>query len=275
MTSPVPTSSTRTVDLPGGLSVTIEERGSSSGGRGFLLLHGGAGPRTMTGLAEALTEHAYTVVPTHPGFQGTPRPEWCDAPADLAVAYLDLLDLLGLDEVTVIGSSVGGWIASEMALRDTRGRIGSLTLINAVGIHAVQQRNAVIDVRTLAPAELAQLSFADPAFRPDFSSFSDEQRAQGAANQRTLAVYGGEEFSYDPKLRGRLHRVDVPVLVVWGERDGIASTAYGRGYATSFPHGHFAPIPGAGHFPHIEQLGRTLGAIGDFADTVVNQPSAA
>ncbi|QHC27698.1 alpha/beta fold hydrolase [Streptomyces sp. HF10] len=275
MTSPVSTGNTRTVDLPGGLSVTVEERGSSSGGRGFLLLHGGAGPWTMVGLAEALAEHAYTVVPTHPGFQGTPRPERVDSPADLAVAYLDLLDVLGLDEVMVIGSSVGGWIASEMALRDTKGRIGSLTLLNAVGVDAAQKEDAVVDVRTLTPAELAQLSFADPAFRPDFSSFSDEQRAQGAANQRTLAVYGGAEFSYDPKLRGRLHRVGVPVLVVWGERDGIASTAYGRGYATSFSNGRFTPIPEAGHFPHIEQLGRTLAAIGDFADTVVNSPSAA
>ena len=60
---------------------------------------------------------------------------------------------------------------------------------------------------------------------------------------------------HDPKLRRRLHRVTVPVLVVWGEQDGIAPVAYGRGYADSFPNGHFAPIPDAGHFPQIEQLG--------------------
>lgn len=275
MTSPVPPGDTRTVDLPGGLSVTIEERGGGSGGRGFLLLHGGAGPRTMAGLASALTEHAYTVVPTHPGFQGTPRPEWCDTPADLAVAYLDLLDTLGLSDVMVIGSSLGGWVACEMALRDTRARIGSLTLLNAVGIHAARKEDAVVDTRALAPAEIAELSFADPAFRPDFSSLSNEQRAQGAANQRALALYGGEKFSHDPKLRGRLHRVGVPVLVVWGEQDGIASATYGRDYADSFPNGHFAPIPEAGHFPHIEQPGRTLGAIGDFADAVANRSAAA
>jgi len=274
MTSPASTGTTRTADLPGGLTVTIEERGSSAEGRGFLLLHGGAGPGTMAGLANALTEHAYTVIPTHPGFQGTPRPEWVDSPADLAVAYLDLLDILGLTEVMVIGNSFGGWVASEMALRDTKARIGSLTLLNAVGIHTVQKKNAVVDVRGLAPAQISELSFANPAFRPDFSSFSDEQRAVGAANQQTLAVYGGEEFSFDPKLRRRLHRVTVPVLVAWGEQDGIASTTYGRGYANSFPNGHFTPIPEAGHFPHIEQLGRTLGAIGDFANTVV-KPAAA
>jgi len=273
MTTPV-TPATRTVDLPNGLSVTIEERGSTTSGNGFLLLHGGAGPRTMAGLANALTEHAYTVIPTHPGFDGTPRPDWVDSPADLATAYLDLLDVLGLTEVMVIGNSLGGWIASEMALRDTKGTIGSVTLLNALGIHAVNKQNAAVDTRSLAPAEITQLSFANAAFRPDFSSLTDEQRAQGAANMRTLAVYGGEHFTHDPKLRRRLHRVTVPVLVAWGEEDGIASTTYGRGYAKSFANGHFTPIAEAGHLPHIEQLGRTLGAIGDFATTVV-KPEAA
>ena len=66
----------------------------------------------------------------------------------------------------------------------------------------------------------------------------------------------------------------VPVLVAWGEQDGIAGVKYGEAYANSFPDGHFAAIPEAGHFPQIEQTGRTLGAIGDFVDTVV-KPSIA
>lgn len=267
--TPAPAPVTRTVGLAGGLTVTIDEYGDNSEGTGVLMLHGGAGPRTMAGISAALSEHAYVVTPTHPGFDGTQRPERFDSVADLAVAYLDLLDALDLRGVMVIGNSLGGWIAAEMALRDNHGRIGSLTLVNAVGIHAHMAENRVVDPRTVAPAELGRLSFANPAFRPDFASFSDEQRAVAAANQRTMAVYGGEGFTYDPKLRGRLHRVTAPVLVVWGEQDGIAPLKYGRGYADSFPDGHFAPIPDAGHFPHIEQLGRTLGAIGDFVDAVV------
>ncbi|MEU9347686.1 alpha/beta hydrolase [Streptomyces sp. NPDC048278] len=263
------TSTTRTVDLADGLSVTIDEYGANTEGTGVLLLHGGAGPRTMTGLAAALSEHVYAVTPTHPGFDGTPRPAWCDSVADLAVAYLDLLDSLDLTEVMVIGNSIGGWIAAEMALRDTKGRIGALTLLNAVGIHANMQVNQVIDPRTLPPQAVTKLSFANAAFRPDFSTFTDEQRAAAAANQQTLAVYGGPGFTYDPKLRGRLHRITLPVLVAWGEEDGIANPVYGRGYAESFPDGRFVPIPDAGHFPQIEQLGATLDAIGDFVDTVV------
>ena len=266
---------TRTVDLPGGVAVTIQEFGENKEGTGVLILHSGAGPRTMAGISAALSEHVYVVMPTHPGFDGTPRAEGTDSIADLAVAYLDLLDALDLTGVMVIGNSIGGWIAAEMALRDNRGRLGALVLVNAVGIHARMERNRIVDTRTVNPADIGRLSFANAAFRPDFSSFTDEQRAAAAANQQTLAIYGGEHFTFDPKLRGRLHRVTLPVLVVWGEQDGIAPLKYGRGYADAFPNGHFAPIPEAGHFPQIEQTGRTLGAIGDFVDNVVKPDAAA
>ncbi|MFJ8056786.1 alpha/beta fold hydrolase [Streptomyces sp. NPDC096142] len=281
MTTPAPAASaaasnpapTRTVTLPGGLPVTVQEFGENTEGTGVLVLHGGAGPRTVAGLSAALSEHVHVVTPTHPGFDGTPRPDHVDSVADLAVAYLDLLDALDIKDVMVIGNSVGGWIAAEMALRDNKGRIGALTLLNAVGIHAHMVENRVVDPRTMAPADISQLSFAKPEFRPDFASFTDAQRAAGAANQQTLSVYGGEHFTFDPKLRGRLHRVTVPVLVVWGEEDGIAPLKYGRGYADAFPDGHFVPVPDAAHFPQIEALGATLGAIADFVDTVVKPGS--
>jgi pimeloyl-ACP methyl ester carboxylesterase len=274
MSVPASTSTTRTVTFASGLSITIEEFGTNTEGTGVLMLHGGGGPRTVAGISAALAEHVYVVAPTHPGFDGTSRLERFDSIADLADAYLDLLDELDLTGVMVIGNSIGGWIAAEMALRDNRRRIGALVLLNAVGVKG-RGEDQVVDVRLVPPAEISKLSFANAAFRPDFSSFSDEQRAVQAANQKVLASYAGEHFSYDPKLRRRLHRVTVPVLVAWGEQDGIAPVGYGRAYAAAFPNGHFVPVPGAGHFPHIEQMGLTLGAIGDFVDTVVKPAAAA
>jgi pimeloyl-ACP methyl ester carboxylesterase len=263
------TAKVRTIQLPGGLDLSIQEFGENTEGTAVLMLHGGAGPRSMAGISAALSEHVYVLTPTHPGFDGTARPDWADTVADLATVYLDLLDALDLSDVMVIGSSVGGWIAAEMALRDNHGRLGALVLINAVGIHAVKKENHVLDVRTVDPADLGKLSFADPAFRPDFSSFTDAQRATAAANRQTLAVYGGEHFSFDPKLRARLRRVSLPVLVVWGEQDGVAPIGYGRGYAAAFGNGRFTSIPDAGHLPQIERLGATLGAVSDFVGTVV------
>jgi pimeloyl-ACP methyl ester carboxylesterase len=268
MTIPTATDTTRTVTIPTGMSITVQEFGGHTGGRAVLCLHGGAGPRTMTGIAAAMSEHGYGLLPTHPGFDGTPRPARFDSIADLAEGYLDLLDLFDLTGVVVMGNSVGGWIAAEMALRDARGRIGGLVLLDAVGIRA-DGSEQVVDTRRLAPAQMSMLSFANEAFRPDFSTFTDEQRAGMAANQQTLAIYAGQAFTHDPKLRRRLHRITVPALVVWGEQDGICPLGYGRDWAAALPHGRFAPVAEAGHFPHIEQPAATLAAVTDFIDTVV------
>jgi pimeloyl-ACP methyl ester carboxylesterase len=222
MTAQVTTGSvTRTVTIATGMAITITEFGANSKGSAVLYLHGGAGPRTMTGLAAALSEHAYGILVTHPGFDGTPRPDRFDTMGDLADAYLDLLDELDLTDVMVIGNSIGGWIAAEMALRDNHHRIGALVLLNAGGIRA-RGAEQVVDVRGLTPSDISRLSFTNDAFRPDFASFTEEQRAGLIANQKTLAIYAGEAFTHDPKLRRRLHRIAVPALVVWGEQDGIA-----------------------------------------------------
>ena len=272
MATPISTSTTRTIDLPSGVSIAFAENGVNDEGSGVLLLHGGAGPRTMAGLAAALSQHAYVVTPTHPGFEGTPRTDGTSSVADLADAYLELLDALGLTGVMVIGSSIGGWIASEMATRDAKARLGCVVLINATGVEVDGEE--VTDVRGMAPAEISKLSFANPAFRPDFASLTDEQRTGLAANQQAMAVYSGQTLYYDPTLRDRLQGVTVPALVLWGEQDGVAPAGYGRAYAASFPHGRFVPVPDAGHFPQVEQLGLTMEAIGDFVDTVMKPGEA-
>ncbi|MFC0437515.1 alpha/beta fold hydrolase [Kutzneria buriramensis] len=248
----------RLFDLGDDLTVAVDQR--EGAGRPALVLHGGAGPRSVAGLT--LPGDPTVLTPTHPGFDGQPRPAWFDTIGDLAVAYLDLLDVLDLDEVLVVGSSIGGWIAAEMAHRDTRGRIGGLVLLNAVGVDPA--RGELTDTRKLNPAQLGELAFVNPALRLDPSTLTEEQRAVGLANQQTLAVYAGEPFMYDPKLRHRLRRAQAPALVVWGEQDGIASVDYGRSYAEAFPQGRFVLAPGAGHFPHIEAAALTAAAIDEF-----------
>ncbi|MER5347655.1 alpha/beta hydrolase [Streptomyces mirabilis] len=268
MTVSTPTGTTRTVDLPGGLSVTIQEFGENTEGTGVLMLHGGAGPRSMSGFAAGMSQHAYVVVPTHPGFDGSPRPESTDTVADLATAYLDLLDALDLRGVMVAGNSVGGWIAAEMALRDNAARISCLTLLASTGI-APEPPLQLANPADLGPAKTGELAFHNPLLRPDPAALGPEQLAVMAANQRTLAVYAGDPFCCDPKLRGRLHRVTVPVLVIAGEQDGIAPLEYEQALADSFPRATFRPISEAGHFPHIEQPAVVFGAIGNFVDTQV------
>jgi pimeloyl-ACP methyl ester carboxylesterase len=253
------------VELRNGLTVTVDEYGEAdASGSGALVLHGGAGPRSVAGLAAALSQHSYVVVPTHPGFDGTPRPDGLDSVADLASAYLDLAEELGLRTVLVLGSSVGGWIAAEMGLRDNHERVSRLVLLGSTGIEP-EPPLEIADPAKLGPVKTGELAFHNPRLRTDPATLSEQQAAAMAANQRALAVYaGGPHFCYDPKLRGRLHRVSIPVLVLAGEQDGIAPLEYQRDLAASFPNATLRPVAEAGHFPHIEQPEAVLAAINVF-----------
>ena len=261
---------TRRESFADGLSVRIDERGS---GRPILVLHGGGGPQTVSGIASALSTRAHVLVPTHPGFAGEPRPEWFDGIDDLALTYLDLLERLDLRDVMVIGSSVGGWIASELAVRDTT-RLSSIVLVDAIGIQV--EGHPIADVFPLTPDELLALSFHNPAaFRIDPTTLSPEQVAVTAANFQALKVYDQGQGMGDPKLRRRLARVRIPALVVWGESDGVADPDYGRAYAQSLPNARFELIPEAGHLPQIEQPERLLTLVWEFANSIMATPPVA
>lgn len=227
-------------------------------GRAFLLLHGGAGPASMAGLAEALSRVGRVVVPVHPGFNGEPRPDWFSRVDDLVLAYLGLIERLDLTDVILVGNSFGGWIASEMALRQS-GRISGVVLLNGVGIDTGSPEKKIVDPMALEPAQRVVLSFHNPqkfAFAP-----SGPQLAIMAENQKTLRVYAGEPFMHDPTLLPRLAQVSVPALVVWGASDRIVDADYGRRFAHGFPGARFELVPEAGHFPQIEKLDAVLGLL--------------
>src|SRR5437667_9267080 len=114
-TATTTTTRSLTVERIGDVDLTFTERG---GGCPFVILHGGAGPLSVSGFADLLaeTEKVRVIAPTHPGFGGTPRPDALDTIRRLALLYVALLDQLDLTDVTVIGNSIGGWICAEMAL---------------------------------------------------------------------------------------------------------------------------------------------------------------
>ena len=251
----------RTIDLLAeSLPLAIDDRG---GGQAFLILHGGAGPASVAGLAGALSKNARAVVPTHPGFDREPRPDWLSSAGDLALAYLALIERLGLSKVVVIGNSFGGWIAAEIALRHSP-RIAGIALLNAVGVDPGSDGREIVDPTKVAPAERAALAFFDPA-RFAILPAGPEGAAVMAANQQTLRVYTGGPLMYDPGLRARLARMPVPALVAWGENDRIVDVDYGRSFAGAMARADFKLIARAGHFPHIEQREEVVALISQFA----------
>ncbi|MDF9810926.1 alpha/beta hydrolase [Streptomyces sp. SPB162] len=247
----------RTVDVYSDLSLTLTEAGS---GRPCLILHGGGGPATVAGIAARFAETLHTITPTHPGWNGAPRPAWLTGIDDLALAYLHLLQDLKLRDVLVIGSSLGGWTAADMAVRDTAGLITGLVLIDPAGVHV--ESEPITDFFALDAAGLAEYAWHDSArYYVDPADIPTEQLALREANQATLRELAGNPYMHDPKLLRRLGRVDVPALVLWGESDRIVTPAYGAAYAEAFGNGRLEIIPEAGHLPQIEQPEATFALI--------------
>ncbi|HEX3492048.1 MAG TPA: alpha/beta hydrolase, partial [Streptosporangiaceae bacterium] len=210
----------------------------------FLLLHGGAGPASVAGFGDLLAARKRTrvITPTHPGFDGTPRPGTLAGIADLARLYAALLDRLDVRDVTVIGNSIGGWIAAELALLGSP-RVSGAILVNAVGIEV--EEHPVTDISGLSPQQIMALSFHDPGrFAPDPGAPGPTPEMV-QANMTALAAYGGQSMT-DPTLAGRLGELDLPVLVIWGESDQIVTPDYGRAYARAMPMATFTLMPGAG-----------------------------
>ncbi|GHF43258.1 pimeloyl-ACP methyl ester carboxylesterase [Amycolatopsis bartoniae] len=233
-------------------------------GRPFLLLHGGAGPVSVASFGAHLAERrpARVLVPTHPGFNGTPRPDDIADAQALAQLYADLLEEQDLTDVTVVGNSLGGWIAAEMALLNSP-RVAGVVIMNGVGITV--PGHPIADFFSLTLPEVAELSYHEPdRFRIDPSTFTDAQKAAMAANRETLAVYAGKGME-DPTLAGRLAAVTVPTLVLWGQSDRMVDPDYGRAFAEAIPTATYRPLEGTGHLPQLETPDLALDAVWEFA----------
>ena len=244
-----------------GLDVPLDARGE---GPTALVLHGGGGPGSVAPLAAHLASSGYrAVVPTHPGWDGTPRPARVATVAAIAEIYLTWLADEGVRDVVVIGSSVGGWLAGELLVRDAGARIRRFVLVDAVGIDVPGE--PVRDFFALDPRGVAEYSWHDPekGYR-DPAALSDAQRALGAANVETLRALAAEPYMHDPDLAGKLSAVRVPGLALWGAADRICSPAYGHAYAGLFNDCRFVVVPDAGHLPHLENPAATFAALDAF-----------
>jgi pimeloyl-ACP methyl ester carboxylesterase len=251
------------VESIGEVDLTVTERGE---GRPFLILHGGAGPLSVAGFADLLAEaeHVRVLTPTHPGFGGTPHPAALRSPGGLAATYSALLDKLDLHDVTLIGNSVGGWIAAELAIAGSS-RVSRLVLVDAVGIEV--PGHPVADFFALTMDQVADLSYHDPdSFRIDVAAMPAAQREAIAGNRAALAVYAGTAM-LDPTLHNRLAAVTVPTLVLWGDSDRIVDSDYGRAFAAAIPGARFELLTDTGHVPQIETPQQLLATISAFAAT--------
>lgn len=236
-------------------------------GRPLVFLHGAGGFRAADEFVGLLGRHRRVIAPSHPGFGASSLPDWIDRPEDIAQIYLSLLDRLGDAPIDVIGCSLGGWIAAELACMVPE-RFRRLVLVSPVGVKLGGRDTLdVPDIFAMPAAAVETLLYHDPArHRPDLAKLTDEQLAIMLRNRETTALLTWEPFMHNPKLRHRLHRARCATLFVRGESDGLVSASYLDGYAALLPDARTVTIASAGHLPQQEQPAAFVAAVMSFLD---------
>lgn len=239
-------------------------------GRGapILFLHPGPGFQPDEPWIALLAQAGYEIiVPSHPGFGKSALPDDFKTVDDLAYFYLDFIKAQGLSDVTLIGSSFGGWIASEMAVRSTRD-LRAMILVDTLGCRFKDRDEVdIVDVFMMSDEEFAEAAYANPqAGLPRYGEYSEERLEAIARNRVGLAQFGWSPYMNNPRLKRWLHRIDVPTLLLWGERDRIVDLEYGRSFTSRIPGAELKVIQHAGHFPQIEQPELFVRSVSDFVE---------
>ncbi len=228
----------------------------------LLYLHGTNLGNLWLEYHSTLSQNFHVFAPDPPGFGFTERPDWMRDMSDYILFFRDLLDELGLDTPVIVGHSLGGWMAVEMAVWYPE-RVKKLVLSNAVGIRV--KGKPIADLFAMAPQELLAACFDDftaamPLIPPEVNV--DYLLAQ--YKQLTTLASLAWNPNYDPKLERRLASVKTPTLVIWGRNDRLIPVAYAETYHRLIAHSRLVILDGTGHMPMFEKPREWCKAISDF-----------
>lgn len=239
------------------------------GGAGgpLLYLHGASGAPVWQPFMEKLAETHEVIVVEHPGFGQSEHPAWLDSMSDLAYFYLDLIDQLGLKNIDLLGGSIGGWLALEIAIRDSS-KLRSIGLIAPAGIHVKGLRKA--DIFMWSPQETARNLFHDQSYAEAIlaAPSTPESLLTMLQNRLTTAKLAWQPRLHNPDLPKWLHRIKVPTLIVWGDEDKIIPPAYGPHFAQLIPGARLETIPAVGHLPQTEKPEQFVGIYNRFIEEI-------
>ena len=224
------------------------------------LMRGGA---SWPPFMEKLARNFDVIAPENPGFGESDTPDWLDNVHDLAYFYLDLLEQLKLTGVHLVGLSLGGWIAAELAVRNTE-RLASLTLAGAAGLYVpgVAQMDSFLG----SDEQRLRDFFHDPKRADEMIArvLAPEQEDVALKNRATVAKLVWQPRDHDPHLAKWLHRIDVPTLLIWGDHDRMFPIAHALAYQKLIAGAKLVIIPECGHVPHVETPDAFVAAIESF-----------
>jgi pimeloyl-ACP methyl ester carboxylesterase len=242
-----------------GIEVTVHRGGQ---GEPLLYLHSASAEATMWGEAfERLAERFDVIVPAHPGFPGSGGIDRIQHVGDVVLHYVDLLDALGIRRAHVVGSSLGGWIAAELASLYPE-RVGGLVLVGAAGLWI--EGAPIAEVFGILPDQLAERLFHDqqhPVAQMLHAAGASALTAPPpddvllAFHQSTEATarIAWNPYFHNPALERRLDRVRAPTLLLWGAEDKLIPRAHAERYRERIAGAVVETIPHCGHLPVLEQ----------------------
>ena len=239
------------------------------GGSGppLLYLHSAAGESAiwmdlLNGLAEFREVHA----PLQPGFVESEGIEEIRDIEDLVYHYLALIDEYGWEQVDVMGCSLGGWIALELAARYPE-RVGKLVLAGSAGIRLPDvPMEDMFRIQLGEEDKARELLFHDPQHPladvvvPDFSEVPDDMLAEFIKAMASVAKVAWNPYLHDPRLEPLLPRVTADTLLVWGAQDRLIPPAHGERLAELIPNARLQLIPECGHMVWFEKPAELLDA---------------
>ncbi|HYF18539.1 MAG TPA: alpha/beta hydrolase [Ramlibacter sp.] len=266
MQTPASPGQTRQVRIAG----TDIELWESGAGRPLLLLHPGDGFDPRAPYVAALAAGYRVIAPSAPGFGGSGNPPaWLKSVDDLSYVYLDLLEALDLQDLVVVGFSFGGWLAAEIAVKNTS-RMAALCLVDTVGAKfSDPMTRDITDLFSIPLYQHPQWIYHDEKRRcPNLRELPDEEAVVLARNHQTFGLLGWSPTLHSRRLQHRLHRIDVPTQLVWGAQDRIVGVDYGRRWQQAIPGAQLAVIEEAGHYPQVEQPERFVEALDRFVKPI-------
>ncbi|MFZ4452765.1 alpha/beta fold hydrolase [Salibacterium aidingense] len=233
----------KTIEVKG-INVRVLRKGK---GEPLLWLHGANGGGWNPFLEE-LSEHYDVIAPDHPGFNQSDVSKQIDSFDDMAFHYRDFLDVLHLESVNIIGSSLGAWIGLQFALTHQH-RVRKLVLCNAAGINIPGVES--IDPFNLTIHQLSEYLFYDKAKAPEMPPL-DNMPLEMLKNRSMHARLMWEK-GYDPKLLSRAEGVHVPTLIIWGRNDELIPLKNGENLEAAMPNSTLVVFDETGHLPYIEK----------------------
>jgi pimeloyl-ACP methyl ester carboxylesterase len=202
---------------------------------------------------DSLAKDFEVIVPDHPGFRNSDTPDWLKGIGDAAYFYLGFLDQLDLTGVHLVGGSLGGWIAAEVAVR-TCERISTISLIAPFGVR--KKGTPFGDIFMWTPEENLQHRVFDQALAKQFLAAAQTQSKETATaylkDRYATARLGWHPRFHNPELERWLPRIARPLHLIWGEADKIVPLAVAEAWCQALPKARLSVIPQCGHLPHVE-----------------------